>query len=425
MSADLKASAVTSRISNPVALAALLAGLAMFGPFTIDAFFPAFHAIASELQASPWQMQQTISLYLLGYALMALLHGPLSDAYGRRRIILIGVIAYTLSSIGCALASNIEWLLTFRFLQGCATGAGMIVGRALVRDLYDGPEAQRVMAMISMFFGVAPAIAPVIGALIFTVANWQSVFLFLVAYGLVLWLLCLRYLPETHPESARSRFRPAPLTRTYVDILRDWRFLLLVLASSFNFGAQFLYISSAPSYVERFLGLGSFGYAWFFVPMIAGMTLGSFASSRLATRISPEACTARGYAIMAAAMLINLVYNLVVSAPTVPWAVIPNFIYALGVSLSFPPLNLLMLDRHPHHRGSASSLQAFASGLIMAFISGVAAGFVLDSARDLAIGAFLLFILAAISWWLYQRYTPRDPHPATAVNPPDPTKVLI
>ena len=414
-----------SHVSHPVALAALLAGLAMFGPFTIDAFFPAFHAIADDLQASPLQMQQTISLYLLGYALMALLHGPLSDAYGRRQIILYGVIAYTLSSVGCALANNIETLLVFRFLQGCSTGAGMIVGRALVRDLYQGAEAQRVMAMISMFFGIAPAIAPVIGAMIFTVSNWHAVFLFLVGYGLVLWLLCLRLLPETHPPSQRSKFRPLPLLHTYVGIMRDWRFLLLVVAASGNFGAQFLYISSAPSYVERFLGLGSFGYAWFFVPMIGGMTLGSFASSRLAARISPEACAQRGYVIMAAAMALNMAYNLIDHTPNVPWAVIPNFLYAFGVALAFPPMNLLMLDRHPHHRGSASSVQAFGSGLIMAFVSGIAVGFVLKSALHLAIGALVLFLLGWLAWWLYLRHTPESAQPVPVAHPPDGDEVPI
>jgi DHA1 family bicyclomycin/chloramphenicol resistance-like MFS transporter len=414
-----------SHLSHPVALAALLAGLAMFGPFTIDAFFPAFHAIAEELQASPLQMQQTISLYLLGYALMALLHGPLSDAYGRRRIILHGVIAFTLASIGCALARNIETLLLFRFLQGCSTGAGMIVGRALVRDLYQGAEAQRVMAMISMFFGIAPAIAPVIGALIFTVSNWHAVFLFLVGYGLVLWLLCLRLLPETHPSSARSVFRPLPLMRTYVGIVRDWRFLLLVVAASGNFGSQFLYISSAPNYVERFLGLGSFGYAWFFLPMIGGMTLGSYASSRLAARISPEVCTQRGYVVMAVAMALNLIYNLIDRSPSVPWAVIPNFVYAFGVALAFPPTNLLMLDRHPQHRGAASSVQAFVSGLIMAFISGIAAGFVLRSALHLAIGALMLFLVGWLAWWLYLRHTPKNDHPAPLPPVPEADEVPV
>ncbi len=414
-----------THLSHPVALAALLAGLSMFGPFTIDAFFPAFHAIAEDLNASPWLMQQTISLYLLGYSLMALLHGPLSDAYGRRRIILYGVVAYTLSSVGCALSGSIETLLVFRFLQGCATGAGMIVGRALVRDLYQGPEAQRVMAMISMFFGIAPAIAPIIGAMIFSVANWHAVFLFLVGYGLVLWLLCLRLLPETHPPSARTLFRPLPLLRVYAGILRDWRFLLLVTASSAGFGGQFLYISSAPSYVERFLGLGSFGYAWFFVPMIAGMTLGALASSRLAARISPEACTQRGFVVMAVASLANLAYNLIVAAPEVPWAIIPNFVYAFGVALTFPPMNLLMLDRHPRNRGSASSVQAFGSGMIMALISGVAAGFVLGSALSLAIGAMILFLVGALAWWLYQRHTKVVSHAGSEPERLDPDEMPL
>lgn len=399
----------STRVSHPVALAALLAGLSMFGPFTIDAFFPAFHAIAAELSASPWQMQQTISLYLIGYACMALLHGPLSDAYGRRRVILIGVVAFTFASLGCAFARNIETLLLFRFLQGVFSGAGMIVGRALVRDLYQGPEAQRMTALISMFFGIAPAIAPVIGAVIFSVANWNAVFLFLVGYGLLLWLLCLRLLPETHPLAARSVFRPMPLMRTYLEILRDWRFGLLVVASGGNFGGQFLYISSAPSYVERFLGLGSFGYAWYFVPMIAGMILGSFASSRLAARISAEACIQRGYAVMAVAMLLNIAYNLVDRTPSVPWAVLPNFVYAFGVALAFPPMNVLMLDRYPQHRGAASSVQAFGGGVLMAFISGVAAGFVLESALHLAVGCLLLFLMGWVAWWFYRRHTAITP----------------
>jgi len=386
-----------------VALAALLSGLTMFGPFTIDAFFPAFHSIAADLAASPWQMQQSISLYLLGYAGMALVHGPLSDAFGRRRIILGGVVAYTLASLGCAAADSIETLLFFRLLQGCSTGAGMIVGRALVRDLYQGPDAQRVMAMISMFFGIAPAIAPVIGALVFKAAGWHAVFLFLVAYGLLLWLLCLRLLPETHPEHARSSSHPLLLLKNYGAMLKDRGFLMLVLATGGNFGGQFLYISSAPSYIEHFLGLGSLGYAWFFVPMVIGMLLGSIMSSRLARQMPPEQSAALGYRVMAAATLLNLLYNALDPTPTVPWAIVPNLLYALGVALAFPPLNLLMLDRYPQNRGAASSVQAFVWGLTTAAIAGIGASLVLASARHLAVGSALLFALGWLAWWDYLR----------------------
>lgn len=396
-------------VSHPVALAALLSGLAMFGPFAVDAFFPAFHTLARELSASPGQMQQTISFYLLGYAMMALLYGPLSDAFGRRPVILGGILGFVLTSVGCALASSIEGLLFARFLQGCSTGAGMIVGRALVRDRYQGPEAQRVMALVSMFFGLGPALAPVLGGLMFLAFGWQAVFLFLAVYGLLLGGLAWRLLPETHPPAARQSVRVSALARSYTSIITDRPFLLLVAATGGNFAGQFLYISSAPRYIEVFLGLGSLGYAWFFVPMIVGMVIGSYLSSRLAFRVSPAVCANLGYRVMAAATALNLSYNLIDRTPSVPWAVIPNLLYALGVALAFPPINLLMLDRHPDRRGGASSVQAMAWGLMTALIAGVIALAVRASALHLAVGSAALFAVGWWCWWGYQRLAARAP----------------
>ena len=399
----IQSPAAARGVSHPIALAALLSGLAMFGPFAVDAFFPAFHTLARELDASPWQMQQTISFYLLGYAMMALVYGPLSDAWGRRPVILCGVGAFILTSIGCALASSIEWLLFTRFLQGCSTGAGMIVGRALVRDLYQGPEAQRVMAFISMFFGLGPALAPVLGGLVFLAYGWPAVFAFLAIYGLLLGVLAWVFLPETHPIAARRSLRGAALGRTYTGIVADGPFLLLVAATGANFGGQFLYISSAPRYIEIFLGLGSLGYAWFFVPMIVGMVIGSYLASRLAFGLPATTCAALGYRVMAIATALNLCYNLIDRTPRVPWAVIPNLLYALGVALAFPPINLLMLDRHPSQRGAASSVQAMAWGLMTAFVAGVAANLVRASALHLAVGSALLFACGLVCWRLYLR----------------------
>src|SRR5690606_36154350 len=144
-------------------LAPLLAGLAMFGPFSIDTIFPAFPQMAAELHASPVAMQQTISVYMIAYALMSLLHGPLSDSFGRRRVILAGVAIFVLASIGCALSGSLGGLLAFRALQGMSAGAGLIVGRAIIRDCFEGPDAQRLMSTVSMLFGIAPALAPISG----------------------------------------------------------------------------------------------------------------------------------------------------------------------------------------------------------------------------------------------------------------------
>ena len=393
---------------HPVRLAALLALLAMFGPFAIDAFFPAFNAVAATLRASPWQMQQTISVYLVAYAVMSLFHGPLSDAYGRRRVILVGVVSYTLASIGCALAESIETLLWFRALQGVCTGAGLIVGRAMVRDLYEGPQAQKVMSLITLFFGVAPAIAPVIGGYIFALSGWHAVFWFLALYGAMLWLLCLRILPETHPVAARTRLRLGPLFSTYRRIAFDARFQLLAVATGCNFGAFFLYISSAPALVERLLGLGTHDYPWFFVPCIAGMMTGAAISHRLAGILAPRATVKLGYAIMAAAMLLNLGYNLAVDAMSVPWAVLPVALNSVGISLAFPVLSLKMLDRYPHERGAASSVQAFAWGMITTAIAGLLAPLLSFSGDALALGAAVLVALGWLCWRTYARLTPAE-----------------
>src|SRR5690606_8636421 len=205
-------------------LAVLLAALAMFGPFSIDAMFPAFPAMAQGLRVPDAAIQQTLSVYLIAYAAMSLFHGPLSDAWGRRRAILTGTAAYALASIGCALAPTLSWLLVFRAVQGISAGVGLIVGRAIIRDLYEGPDAQRLMSTVTMIFGVAPAIAPIIGGWVFEWAGWHAVFWFLCLFGLLLWLACLLWLPETHPPVHRRPVSLGSLQRGYWHMFRDATF---------------------------------------------------------------------------------------------------------------------------------------------------------------------------------------------------------
>ncbi len=400
---------------HPVRLAALLALLAMFGPFTIDAFFPAFNAVAAELRASPWAMQQTISIYLLAYAVMSLFHGPMSDAYGRRRVVLWGVLVYTIASVACALVQTIEQLLAMRALQGAATGAGMIVGRAIMRDLYDGAAAQKVMSLVSLFFGVAPAIAPIIGGIVFSLADWRAVFWFLAVYGVLLWWLCVRVLPETHPPSRRTRFRPRPLFEVYRKIATDGRFVLLVLSSGFNFGATFLYISSAPAFIETILGLGTLGYPWFFVPMILGMMSGAALSNRLAGVMLPRRQVMLGFALMGVATIASLVYNLWVERPGVPWVMLPIMLNSVGIAMVFPVLTIKMLDRYPGNRGAAASVQAFLWGVFTSAIAAFLSPALSHSHISLALGASVLVASGFGCWTWYARLTPvpaaeRDPH---------------
>ncbi len=165
------------------ALSVLLATLGMLGPFTIDTYLPAFAGIAADLQATPLQIQQTLSAYLFAFAFMSLFHGALSDSFGRRPVVLTGVAVFTLASVGCALSTDITHLIFFRALQGLATGAGIVVSRAVIRDMFPPADAQRVMSQVTLFFGVAPAIAPIIGGFLFVHAGWHAVFWFLAGIG--------------------------------------------------------------------------------------------------------------------------------------------------------------------------------------------------------------------------------------------------
>src|SRR5260221_8403278 len=161
--------------------AALLAALSALGPFSIDAYLPAFAGIQASLQATPLEIQQTMSAYLFAFGVMFLFHGALSDSFGRRPVILVALVVYTLASLGAALAVSVHTLILWRIVQGLSVGAGMVVGRAMIRDLFGTEDAQRLMSLVTLFFGLAPAIAPVIGGVVFASLRWRPVFSFLPA----------------------------------------------------------------------------------------------------------------------------------------------------------------------------------------------------------------------------------------------------
>lgn len=385
-------------------LVLVLGALAMFGPFSIDTLFPAFATIARELDAPAAAVQQTVSVYLLGYALMSLFHGALSDALGRRPVLLAGIALFVLASAGCALATEIETLLFFRFLQGLCAGVGLIIGRAVIRDCADGADAQRLMSQVSMIFTLAPAVAPILGGWILGAASWQGIFWFLALLGVLIGLLTAIGLPETHPPERRLPLRSAVLLGQYRAMLLHRRFLGLVLVSTFNFAALFLYISSASVVVTAHLGLGERQFGWFFVPIIAGMLLGAYVTGRAAGRWPGHRLLMAGFACCLAATLLNLGYTLSTADYGLPFALLPLVLLAFGVALVFPQLMLSMLDFYPAQRGSASSMQAFISLMFQAMVAGLLSPWLSASTVTLALGSLLLTMLAIAIW----RYRVRD-----------------
>lgn len=385
-------------------LAILIAALAMLGPFSIDAYLPAFHAIGSEFGVPQIAVQQTLSIYLFAYAFMMLWHGALADALGRRPVVLASLAIYALATLGCAIAGNIETLWLFRALQGLCAGAGIVVGRAIIRDRFHGAEAQRLMSQITLVFGVAPAIAPVLGGVLLNVFGWRAVFWLLLALVIALLTWASKRLPETLPVSARQSLLPRHLWRNYVNVLRRPEFLLLGAIPALNFAAFFLYIASAPSFLMDLLGVSSYGFAWLFIPMITGVMIGAFISGRTAGMMTPRRTIGLGYSLM----FIGVATDLAVAGfvpPGVPWHVLPIMIYAMGSSVTMPSATLLLLDLFPTMRGLASSLQGFLHFVLAAVNAGSIAPLLAGSLLSLALGMAGFTVLSLLLWITYLRHT--------------------
>lgn len=385
------------------ALAVLLACLGMLGPFAIDTYLPAFTGIAESIAATPVQMQQTLSVYLVGFAVMSLFHGALSDSLGRRPVVLTGVAVFTLASIGCALAQTIGQLVFFRLLQGLSTGAGIVVSRAVIRDMFPPADAQRVMSQVTIFFGIAPAVAPIVGGFLYVHVGWHAIFWFLALVGVALWIANWRLLPETLHASARQPFNARNLLRGYWQLGSSARFMLLVLASGVPFNGMFLYVLAAPVFAGEHLGLAPQQFFWLFLCTIGGIMVGAWWSGRLAGKLPPARQIRRGFRIMVSVSVVNVAANLLWTAQA--WWALPLIgIFSLGWALMVPVVTLMVLDLAPDRRGMASSFQASIASAANALVAGLLVPLVMHSTVALAFASLGLMSIGLVSWlWVKPR----------------------
>ncbi|WP_412478493.1 multidrug effflux MFS transporter [Azonexus sp. IMCC34839] len=388
-------------------IALLLASLSALGPFSIDTYLPSFHDIADKLHATQLEVQQTLSAYLLAFAVMTLWHGAIADRFGRRKVILVALALFGLASAGCAFATRIEHLWFWRAMQGVTAGAGIVISRAIVRDLFDGAPAQRLMSQITMMFALAPAVAPVIGGWLQTLFGWRSVFAFLVLSTAALWLACWKLLPETLPPEKRQSLNPAYLGKTYWQVMTSPLFLSACAALSFNFGGFFIYVLSAPVFLMTHLGIPETGFLWLFGPAMAGLMSGSWISGRLAGKLAPGKTIQRGYLIMGTAFAFNLTLNLTLP-PGLPWSVLPLYVYTLGMSLAMPNLTLFALDPFPAQRGLAASCQTFFQSGFNSLAAAFIAPMLWGSTLTMALGMGGLMLSGGIAALLHRRLRRRQ-----------------
>ncbi|MGH8821945.1 MAG: MFS transporter, partial [Rhodoferax sp.] len=299
---------------------------------------------------------------------------------------------------------NIGHLVFFRAVQGLSTGSGIVVSRAVIRDMFPPARAQQVMSQVTIYFGVAPAIAPILGGWLFVNAGWHSIFWFLVAVGIILWIANFKLLPDTLHVTQRQPFNVRHLLRGYWQLGSSPSFLLLSLASGVPFNGMFLYVLAAPVFLGTHLSLSPTEFYWFFLPNIAGIMAGAWLSGRLAGKIAPKRQIRHGFVIMLVIGVLNLVANLLFKA-NASWASAPIVVLSLGWALMVPVVTLLVLDLYPARRGMASSLQAFIASTANGVVAGVIAPLVMHSTVALAAASLLMMCVGLVAWvFLHHRW---------------------
>lgn len=380
----------------------VLAMLSMIGPFSIDTPFPAFSQMGDALDVSAGELQLVVTAYMLAFAAMSIFHGPLSDAIGRKPVIVWSLAAYAVASVACAFAPTLEWLLAGRVVQGLAAGGSTIVSRTIIRDLFDGAEAQRLMSQVAVIFGLAPAIAPVVGGLLVQVGPWESVFWFMAALALVLLVGSVVLLPESHPPERRVPLRVGEIVAGLAAVVAVPAFHRMAWAGTLVFGAQFLYIGGAAIFVVDLLGEGELDFWKLFVPMIGAMVVGSLLSGRLGPLVTSSQLVSVGYAASAVGALLGVVVALTPAGQVLPWAAAGVALIAFGNGLAFPNIQLLMLDLVPTRRGAVMSAGSFVTLVFNAVSAAVLVPYAGRSVLGFAVAAAVCVLLGWACWRWHQ-----------------------
>ncbi|MFI8822822.1 Bcr/CflA family multidrug efflux MFS transporter [Streptomyces sp. NPDC053431] len=349
----------------------VLGGLTALPPLSMDMYLPALPEVTQALRSPAATVQLTLTACLAGMALGQLVVGPMSDKWGRRRPLLIGMVVYVLATAVCAFAPSAGLLVGFRLLQGLAGAAGIVIARAVVRDLYDGVEMARFFSTLMLISGVAPVVAPLIGGQILRITDWRGVFHVLTGVGLVLTLLVWRFLHETLPPERRHAGGVGEALRTMRSLLADRVFTGYMLAGGLAFAALFAYISASPFVVQEIYGASPQTFSLLFgVNSIGLVAVGQINGKLLVGRVSLDNALGFGLGtILLAAAALLVMTSGVFGEPGLAPVAAGLFVLMSAMGLALPNTNAQALMRTPHAAGSASALLGTSSFLVGAVVS--------------------------------------------------------
>jgi MFS transporter, DHA1 family, multidrug resistance protein len=332
----------------------LLGALTALTALSIDMSLPALPRLTAVFATTPDKAQLTLSVFLIGFAIGQLAYGPISDRYGRRPVLLFGLVVYTLGGIGCALASSIDQLILCRLLQGLGGCVGRVMGPAIVRDEFHAQKGAQVLSYVTLVMALAPLIAPVIGGYLLVFADWQAIFLALAAFGAVVLVVIAARFAESSKHHDPQATEITTLLRNYARFLTNRACLGYALINCFVFAGLFSYISgSSFVYIEVF-GLPGHVYGMLFGVTALAFMSGAFLNGRVVRRTAPQAVLRVGLAIVLVAGAVMLAVALL--APSVLGVLLAIMIYVFGMAFVFPNATAAAMEPMPRMAGVASSL---------------------------------------------------------------------
>jgi MFS transporter, DHA1 family, multidrug resistance protein len=360
-------------ITRPILLIFIIGSLSAFGPLSLDMYLPAFPEMTGDLSTSASQIQLTLTACLIGLALGQAFAGPLSDVLGRRIPLVVGLLAFATLSLLCMIAPNVETLIALRFFQGMAGAAGIVLARAVVRDLYSGPALAQFFSLVLMVNGMAPILAPVIGGQLLRFTTWHGVFLVLAIFSLVLLLAVLLWLPETLPSERRQESGIAPMVGSFRVLLSDRLFIGYGLSAGMAFGAMFAYIAGSSFVIQNIYDVSPQAYSLMFGANALGIVTMAQINARLVRKAGPRRMmtigligSATGGTILLAVVLLDVgLYGILVAL----------FVVVSSIGFIAPNTAALAMANYPGSAGAASALIGlfqFGIGGLVAPLAGIA-----------------------------------------------------
>ncbi len=384
-----------------------VAALVALGPLSTDMYLPTLPGLAGELETTPANVQLTLSLFLAGFAIAQIIYGPLSDRFGRKPVLLSGLLLFVLASIGCALSSDIYTLIGFRFLQALGGSAGPVLGRAIVRDIHGPRNAARVLSHIASAMALAPAVAPIAGGFMALYWGWTSIFWFLALFGIAGAALLQLKIAESAPDEHRHPKTLRTIGKDYVSLLRDRHYLGYLLTCSLSYSGLFCFLSGSSFVIIEFFGIAPQWFGALFTLVVLGYISGSLLGGRLSHSHGYRELVRLGSLVCMVAGLLMLGFTLA-GAGHVSLIIAPMMLFMLGTGLVMPQSMAGALANYPHMAGSASGLLGF-----IQMSSAGAAGIVVGHGYDgtplmMSASIALMGVLTSAAYWLLIRRTPES-----------------